>query len=464
MKIQKIQNNEERHILIGMIVDKTVLSKISSIWERDLFKTKWSNLISKWCTNYFRKYEDAPKGHLQPLFESWAERTRDKDTVEMIGTFLSSLSDEYEELSKDLNSEYVIDLAGKHFNKIKLERLADTIQEYIISGKVAEAQARVGTFGNIEIGVGSGIDVFQNREVIEEAFGEQIEPLIEYPSALKNFFGNTLSRDSFIALMGPEKRGKTFWLIDIAFRGMLQRRKVAFFQVGDMSQNQMMRRLMVRVARRPLYPSSIQYPTYIERDIGSRRAEVLFKKKTFEKKLSWRKSWKACKELMTNRVKSQESYFRLSTHPNDSVSVFDIRDILSRWGRDGWVPDIVVIDYADILKMDVPGLDKRDQIDRTWKQLRALSQSLHCLVVTATQSDASSYKMETIQMENFSEDKRKHSHVTGTIGLNQTKEENKLGVMRLNWIVVREHRFNSHKCCYVAGCLDIANPAIKSTF
>ena len=67
-------------------------------------------------------------------------------------------------------------------------------------------------------------------------------------------------------------------------------------------------------------------------------------------------------------------------------------------------------------------------------------------------------------MENFSEDKRKHAHVTGTVGLNQTKEESKIGIMRLNWIVAREMRFNSHKCCHVAGCLDIANPAIKSTF
>ena len=144
--------------------------------------------------------------------------------------------------------------------------------------------------------------------------------------------------------------------------------------------------------------------------------------------------------------------------------MFDIREIVVGWGREEGIPDIVVIDYADILKMDVPGLDKRDQINGTWKQLRALSQSLHCLVVTATQSDASSYKMETIQMGNFSEDKRKHAHVTGTVGLNQTKEENRLGVMRLNWIVAREHQFNSYKCGHVAGCLDIANPDIKSTF
>lgn len=464
MKVQKIQNNNERRILIGMIVDKIVLSKISSIWERNLFKTKWCNLISKWCIRYFRKYEDAPRGQLQTLFESWAESTQDKDTAEMIGTFLSSLSDEYEELGKDLNSEYVIDLAGKHFNKVRLERLADTIQEHILSGKVLEAQAKVNAFGNIEIGVGSGVDVFQDRNIIEEAFGEQIDPLIVYPSALKNFFGNTLARDSFVVFMGPEKSGKTFWLIDISFRGMLQRRKIAFFEVGDMSQNQIMRRLMVRVAKRPLYSCSVQYPIHIERDIGSKRAEVMFKKKQFQGNLSWRKAWKSCQEMMKSKVKSQESYFRLSTHPNDSVSVFDIRDILNRWGRDGWVPDVVVIDYADILKMDVPGLDKRDQINRTWQQLRALSQSFHCLVVAATQSDTASYKMETMQKGNFSEDKRKHAHVTGTVGLNQTKEENKLGVMRLNWIVAREMRFNSHKCCHVAGCLDIANPAIKSTF
>jgi hypothetical protein len=65
---------------------------------------------------------------------------------------------------------------------------------------------------------------------------------------------------------------------------------------------------------------------------------------------------------------------------------------------------------------------------------------------------------------NFSEDKRKFAHVTGFFGLNATVEEKKLGITRLNWLVLREEDFIETQCCYTAGCLAIASPFIKSVF
>jgi hypothetical protein len=37
--------------------------------------------------------------------------------------------------------------------------------------------------------------------------------------------------------------------------------------------------------------------------------------------------------------------------------------------------------------------------------------------------------------------------------LNQTDEEKEIGVMRLNWIVLRENAFNSKHCLWVGQCL-----------
>jgi hypothetical protein len=141
-----------------------------------------------------------------------------------------------------------------------------------------------------------------------------------------------------------------------------------------------------------------------------------------------------------------------------------IQDIINNWAMNDWIPDVIVIDYADILLMNTPGLEGRDLIDSTWKQLRALSQKMHCLVVTATQGDAGAYDAKIITKKNFSGDKRKNAHVTGTIGLNQTTEEKDIGVTRLNWVILRDSPFNETKCVHVAGCLAIANPAVKSIF
>jgi len=42
-----------------------------------------------------------------------------------------------------------------------------------------------------------------------------VQRLIRYPRQLGEFWNDQLVRDSFVALMGIEKRGKTFLLMDI---------------------------------------------------------------------------------------------------------------------------------------------------------------------------------------------------------------------------------------------------------
>lgn len=461
MKIEKRSGSKERLILIGMIVDITVLGRISSKWQRGMFKSRWANIIAKWCISFYHKYEDVPMNQIESLFESWAAETNDKETITLVEKFLDSLSEEYENLQEESNSDYIIDMAGEYFNSIKVERLVDTIQGDIDRGKVTEAINHTTSFNQIEMGVGEGINILQDSQAIKEAFKEKGESLIQYPGALGEFFKDTLGRDSFVSFMGPDKVGKSFWLIDIAYRAMEQRKKIAFFEVGDMSQNQVMRRLMVRTTRRPLYPADIEYPVRIGR---RRDGNIKIKRevKVYENKLSWRDAEKACRRLMKKKIKSESSYFRLSCHPNSTLSVKGIRSVIQNWIREDWVPDVIVIDYADILNMDYPGLEGRDRINETWKRLRSLSQVFHCLVVTGSQTDTSAYKTNIITRSNFSEDKRKLAHVTGMVGLNVTEKEKERGITRLNWVVLRERAFGVGKCVYVAGCLDIANPAIRS--
>jgi len=461
MRIEKRSGNEERLILIGMIVDITVLGRISSKWRRNMFKSRWANIVAKWCVSFYQKYEDVPMNQIESLFQSWAAETNDKETIDLVEKFLNSLSEEYESLQEESNSNYIIDMAGNYFNRVGIERLVDTIQGDIDRGKVTEAVNRTISFNQIEMGVGEGINILQDDEAIKEVFKEKKEQLIKYPGDLGEFFEGALERDSFVAFMGPDKVGKSFWLIDIAYRAMLQRKKVVFFEAGDMSQNQVMRRLMTRIMRRPLFPGKIENPVYIGRNANG-NIKVKWDVKSYKDKVSQRDVRRARRKIMKNRIRSEDSYFRLSCHPNSTLSVKGIQSIIQNWIKNDWIPDVIVIDYADILDMNSPGLEGRDRINETWKRLRSLSQIFHCLVVTGSQTDAGAYKRDVITRSNFSEDKRKLAHVTGMVGLNVTEKEKEMGVTRLNWVVLREKSFSTNKCVSIAGCLGKANPAVKS--
>lgn len=469
MRVEKRDGSKERRILIGMIVDTVLLGRIAAKWEKEgLFKSRWANTVAGWCVKFYNRYERAPGKSIQGIFESWAEDRGDRDTVEIIERFLDSLSNEYKQLAKESNTDYLADLAAEYFNDVRLLKLAELVQADLEEGKRDQALNRVHRFGKIEMGVGAGVNVMTDPNAIQAAFEDNREPLVVYRGALGNFFGDVFARDSFISFMGPEKRGKSFWLADVAWQGMLQRRKVAFFAVGDMSQNQMMRRFMVRAARRPLKATKpgkpIRYPKFIEHVPGELTANVDFEEREFKKSLNWRDAWKAAQDIMTNKVKSKESLLRLSCHPSSTLTVHGMLSILQGWERESWVPDLIIIDYADILAPP-PGMqDSRDRIDATWSQLRGVSQQYHNCVVTATQSDAASYKQETMDQSNFSNDKRKMAHVTAMIGLNQTPAEKENQTMRLNFVVLREDDFITSKCVYVANCLAIGNPAVLSTF
>jgi len=98
--------------------------------------------------------------------------------------------------------------------------------------------------------------------------------------------------------------------------------------------------------------------------------------------------------------------------------------------------------------------------------LRGLSQERHVLVVTATQADSESYERKRLTMSNFSEDKRKLSHVTAMYGLNQDPQgrEKKLGILRINEIVVREGEFSNDREVWVLQDLAAGRPFLESFF
>jgi hypothetical protein len=184
MKVERKDGSKERKILTTMVVSDTVLGKISNNWtEKGLFPSTWSNLIGGWCVDYFRKYQKAPSKNIQSLFQSWAEESQtDKETVRIVEKFLGEMSGEYTRLKKEVNPEYVIDTAGDYFNSVRLEKTMDAIRGDLDTGKVSKALQKAEQFGRkIEIGGGSGIDLFTDEQEVKSTFEYQRESLIRFP-------------------------------------------------------------------------------------------------------------------------------------------------------------------------------------------------------------------------------------------------------------------------------------------
>ena len=467
MKTTHYQGDNERLILIGLVTGDKILSKVllGLKNEKDPFRSKWSNVIFRWCRDYHKQFAKAPRKAVMPLFRAYAHKHEDEPETPLIEKFLATLSEEYQQLAKGMNADYVIDLASKHLALIKYERLRDALEESLLSHNPEEAEETLANFKPVRFASSAIIDVFTDKEAQRAALVEdESEVMIEYPGALGEFFQRHLAREGFIAFLAPEKRGKTFWLLDMAWRAAKLKRRVLFVSAGDMSQRGVLRRLGIRAARRPIEAATVRKPKRLILNEGG-KPKVKMDSLSYDARIS-KREWTRAFEEVHQLTASHDSLLKLSCHSTSSLTIEALNGELDNLISIGWIPDVVVLDYMDILAPESGSKNQefRHQTNESWKAFRRMTQDYHVLGVTATQSDAASYERETITRSNFSEDKRKLSHVTGMVGINQNEEEKKLGVYRLNWVLLREGAYFETRCCYAAGCLALANPAMRSVW
>jgi hypothetical protein len=461
LRVERRDGSGERAVLTGAVTDRHVLGAVAERWDGELFSSRWSNLVAGWAVEHYRKYRKAPGAAIRGYLDRWAESGQDEETVRLIEGYLAGLSEELERKVRRPTPEYVLDLAARHFNLVRLARVREELEGDLEVRDVDRGLDRMNKFRPVEIGTGAGVSLLKAEAEVRRAFNEKEEVVIRYPGALGNFFDRSLARDSFIAFMGKEKVGKSYFLQDMAVRSVIQGNNTAYFELGDQSENQLYRRFGVRIARRPLWGDPAHHVRIPRAIMTGDPPEVTYEEKIFPDDLTDDACWDALRKL---GARVGDDKLRVSCHPNSSLSVRGVETILEGWERDGWAPDAVFLDYADIMAPTDGRAETRDQINATWKGLRALSQRWHCLVATLTQTDADSYHRPLLKRDNFSEDKRKYAHVTGTVGINQNADEKTAGLYRLNWVVLRELEFSEEKCVWCAACLALGNPAVRSIF
>jgi hypothetical protein len=474
--------------------------------------------IAGWCITYYDTYKKAPGKHIEDIYFAQLKKGLPKSIAEEIEEdILPGLSEEYE--TQSLNVSYLIDQTKTYFNSRQLTNHIEGIQELIARGEVLEAEKVALTYKPILKDNVSDLNLSDVAALkqIEIAFAEASLPVIRYPKQLGNFLNSQMVRGGFVAFMASEKRGKSFFLLDMAMRAVKQKAKVAFFQAGDMTESQQMRRICINLARksdldkytgkmfepvRDCVFNQIDNCTKPEREcsfgIFNKTEKDVRYAITFEELKNalednpdykpcynckeyehhkigavWIKQVEVKNKLEVNEAKEVYDKFfiknkrqiMLSTHANSTLSVSQIETLLDVWEQKDFTPDLIIIDYADLLVPDVK-MEYRHQQNDIWKRLRGLSQKKHCLIVTATQADADSYGRNRLGLKNFSEDKRKYSHVTAMYGMNQDPDgrEKKIGIMRLNELVVREGDFDNTNEVWILQNLKRGLPVLVSYF
>lgn len=454
---KKFEGSNIRKILAYMITNSRVCSHISREWNHGgLFESDWANLVGHMVVEHFKKYGKAPGDSMKSIFEKWTEDTiAGEKEIEAVERFILGVSDELKSMDDD-PVEYILDLAADHFNRVKIIECANRIKQEAERGRIEDAYEEIKRHRGVRFGGDEFQIPLENFEQVDAMLDQsRCKPLVRYKGGLGRYIGDSFVRGTLFSFMASDKVGKTTWLIDFTWRALKNRKRVLYFDTGDGSDEEVLRRLSQRVLRRvgSLQAQDQEICTGWNEEDGDDIPVV--EKRKFERVDTF-----SFVHEMKKRMGSPDR-FKLCCKASGAISAPDIRSMIQKDHEENdWRPDVVVVDYADLLAPPFGVKDELSQIDETWKMLRRISQEWRCCVVTATQASSQAYKLDKglLSRRHFGGRKTKLAHVNGMLGINVSPEEKQTCTARINWIVRRSDYFNEKTFCRVGGCYAIQSP------
>lgn len=464
MKITKAPSaHQERKVLAAMIRNRQLLSVVANNWTKEgLFGPSQLvfNEIGTLCVKFFRKHGKPPRDDFNELLvERYSNAPQEKaDQVELL------LNDLAQQNGKKQSTEHLINLAERVFNRAAYRRYREQIDEADLRNALGKEE--LPAFKQIKLTQNLGSDFFKDDKLFDDLFGSKRTPLFTFDGDLGVLIGDAFVKKDFISYIAREKGGKSWWLVETLYQAVQAGNRAAYFTVGDMSEAEIAERIAIRITNCPAKregrntPFRVKIPVTLEGGEDPRGKLKIYKKLLSKRMaLDARDRWLA--EL------PETAGFKIVERPSYTCTVSDIETVLERWqDQYDWQPDLVVIDYADILA--APASSQKDEyrhrIDATWAAMRSLAQKFDCCTVTATQAGRTKKGAEydLLTPSNISEDKRKLAHVAGMFGMVKAKAGSDYDTIRMNCLARRGGRFDVEKAVRVAGCLDLAKPFIVS--
>jgi len=468
--IKQLDSNsiQEDLFLTGMIVSDKFLAGINHVMEPRFFKSPHIRKISEWVLDYYEEFEKAPSSEIQEIFDI-ESRNEELADQELINRLLTKISAKYE--GKPFNSGYV------------LPKMLDYIRERVVEIAIEDAQwnlkrngpdaawATLNQVKEVNAKIPKGVTFYKEfDDRFDDWFYQDKTEIMRFPGALGAYFAPLL-RKKLIAFMGKPKSGKSWWLLYCAMVATMFRLNVAFFSL-EMETGEVEERLACMLTGREFGSGSKSYTTPVfdcrknqddtctksirtnaeesilddgeipdyantpheicdvcrlDWDHGDTQAtESDFEYSTWMQeedfqKLSPKEIAKAVDQF---RLHFGKDTLKIFSHRIGTVSVDDLESELDHVElMEGWIPDVVIVDYADIAKKKASVQERRHQLSDIWEQLSGMVKERNALGFTASQGNRGSVQKTELGSEDIAEDFGKVMIVDGLIGINEDNTE-----------------------------------------
>jgi replicative DNA helicase len=138
------------------------------------------------------------------------------------------------------------------------------------------------------------------------------------------------------------------------------------------------------------------------------------------------------KEIVTETYKNKSlGRLIIKEYPTGSASVMTVRNHVEKLQLKGFKPDLIVIDYADIMKSSKSYDSLRHELKLVYEELRNLAMELEVPIWTASQANRDSAQADVVGLENMSEAYGKAMVADVVVSLSRKASEKATGFGRL---------------------------------
>jgi|TARA_Y100000385_G_C13077770_1_gene632294 hypothetical protein len=109
------------------------------------------------------------------------------------------------------------------------------------------------------------------------------------------------------------------------------------------------------------------------------------------------------KEEIYEQVQDMEGTLIVKEYPTKSASTRSLRTHLEKLKMRDILPDMVIVDYGDLLRPVSAQKEKRNELESIYEELRGLAKEFECCLWTASQTNRSGLNAEVITLESISE-------------------------------------------------------------
>ena len=368
-----------------MLEDRPFFDQIMEVLDINFFELKYLQIFAQTLINYRDKYNTHPNSEVMMSLLRTELNHHDKATATAVRKFYAGIHKSEGVEEAEYIKDKALDFCRKQVLKgamIKSASLLKTSSFEEIEKVIKEALV-LGTDNNF--GHDFRKDLLKRFELVSR------DPTSTGWSRMDEIVKGGLGKSELGVVVAPTGAGKSMVLVHLASQALMAGKTVVYYTL-ELKDTVVGTRFDCCITNVPLQEHRM------------RQKEIV------------------------NKIKDIEGTLIIKEYPTKSASTQTLKNHIEKLRKRGIEPDMVLVDYADLLRPVRSSGEKRHELEETYEGLRGLAQTYEIPIWTASQTNRGGLNAEVITMEAISEAFNKCFVADFIFSLSRTiqdKQENK---------------------------------------